>query len=97
MNQLTIDGDEYVYLIEQAKDGSYWAYFPDLPGCTSAAETEEELAGMAAEALGIYLRYYRDRNEPPPPRTHVGAGVAGVANEAAMRPEAELAAGANGR
>ena len=35
---------KYVYVIEQANDGSYSAYVPDLPGCTTSGESVEEIA-----------------------------------------------------
>ena len=92
MNQLEVEGDEYVYLIERADDGTLWAYFPDLPGTASCADTVEELVENAKEALGLYLDYYRGRNEPPPPRTHVGAGAA-----ASPTPAENLVAGAGRR
>ena len=31
----------YVYVIERAEDGSYWAYLPDLPGFTTTADSPD--------------------------------------------------------
>lgn len=64
---------EYVYVIEQAEDGTYWAYLPDLPGCTSAAETPEALERDIKEAVDLYLTYYREHGQPiPKPSARVG-------------------------
>ena len=68
---------EYVYVIEQAEDGTYWAYLPDLPGCTSAADTIQDLEPRIKEAVDLYLSHYRERGEPPPkPSARVGRVVA---------------------
>ena len=57
----------YVYVIERADDGSYWAYLPDLPGCTTSAESADEIDAKLREAVDLYLSYYRERGLPPPP------------------------------
>ena len=63
----------YAYVIERADDGGYWAYLPDLPGCTTTADTVEAVEAQLPEAVGLYLSYYRDRGLPPPkPTARVG-------------------------
>ncbi len=62
-------GQSYVYVIERAGDGSYWAYLPDLPGCTTTAETPEAIEPKLREAVALYLSYYHDRGQPAPPAT----------------------------
>ena len=63
----------YVYVIERAEDGSYWAYLPDLPGCATAADTPEQVVQQLPEAVDLYLSYFRDRGLPPPsPQARVG-------------------------
>ena len=63
----------YAYVIERAADGSYWAYLPDLPGCTTAADSVDQIEAQLPEAVDLYLSYYRDRGlPPPPPRARVG-------------------------
>jgi len=57
---------EYVYVVERAEDGEYWVYVPDLPGCATRAEQLEYVPKMIAEAVGLYLSYYRDRQLPLP-------------------------------
>jgi predicted RNase H-like HicB family nuclease len=63
----------YVYVMERAEDGSYWAYLPDLPGCTTTANSADEIEGKLHEAVELYLSYYRDRGLPTPaPVARVG-------------------------
>ncbi|HEX8324516.1 MAG TPA: type II toxin-antitoxin system HicB family antitoxin [Tepidisphaeraceae bacterium] len=63
----------YAYVIERAEDGAYWAYFPDLPGCTTSADTVEAVEARLREAVDLYLSYYHDRGtSPPPPQARVG-------------------------
>ena len=57
---------QYAYVIEQGKDGGYWAYLPDLPGCTTTSETLENIEKKLREAVELYLSYYRDKGEPVP-------------------------------
>jgi len=66
-------GKSYAYVIERAEDGSYWAYLPDLPGCTTSAESPEAIEPQLQEAVNLYLSYYRERGlAPPPPQARVG-------------------------
>ena len=44
----------YPAIVERAGDG-FSVYFPDLPGCTSAGETEQEAFLNAEEALAGHL------------------------------------------
>ena len=57
----------YVYVIERAEDGAYWAYLPDLPGCATSAESPEQVERQLHEAVELYLGYFRERGLPPPP------------------------------
>jgi predicted RNase H-like HicB family nuclease len=57
---------EYVYVVERAEDGEYWAYVPDMPGCATTAGQVEDIPKMIAEAVELYLSYYRDRQLPLP-------------------------------
>ena len=47
--------ESYVYVIERAEDGSYWAYLPDLPGRTTSAESADEIDAKLREAVDLYL------------------------------------------
>jgi len=57
----------YVYVIERAEDGSYWAYLPDLPGCAATGDSPEQVEQELHQAVELYLSYYKDRGLPPPP------------------------------
>jgi predicted RNase H-like HicB family nuclease len=64
------DEKSYVYVIERAEDGSYWAY---LPGCATCADLPEQVERQLPEAVELYLSYFRDRGLPPPaPQARVG-------------------------
>jgi predicted RNase H-like HicB family nuclease len=63
----------YAYVIEKADDGGFWAYLPDLPGCTTRGETMEEVEALLPEAVEMYLQYYRERGlSAPLPQSKVG-------------------------
>lgn len=63
----------YAYVIERAEDGAFWAYLPDLPGCTTTGESVEEVQGKLPEAVELYLSHYRERGlKAPLPQAHVG-------------------------
>jgi predicted RNase H-like HicB family nuclease len=48
--------EKYVAVIHKDEDTAYGAYFPDLPGCFAAGDTEDE----ALENLRVSLRMYAD-------------------------------------
>jgi len=56
---------KYVLIIERGED-VYWGYFPDLPGCTTAADSLDEIEGQAREALSLHLE---DDEEAPAARS----------------------------
>ena len=60
------EAKSYAYMIERAEDGNYWAYLPDLPGCTTTGESPEQVEQQLHEAVELYLSYYHDRGLPPP-------------------------------
>lgn len=61
---------KYVYVIEKASDGSYSAYVPDLPGCTTSGDSPEEVRRNIKDAVDSYIESLRENNEPvPPPST----------------------------
>jgi predicted RNase H-like HicB family nuclease len=57
---------KYVYVIEKAADGSYSAYVPDLPGCTTSGDTVEQVKSGIKDAVATYLDSLREHNEPIP-------------------------------
>ena len=60
---------KYTYVIEKASDGSYSAYVPDLPGCTTCGDSPEEVRQLIQEAVQLHIQSLRDHNEPVPPPT----------------------------
>ena len=57
---------DYVVVVEQAEDGSFSAYVPDLPGCVSCGDTEDEVRAMIQEAINLHLESLRKHGEPVP-------------------------------
>ena len=63
---------KYVYVIERADDGSFSAYVPDLPGCTTSGDSMSEVRANIKDAVQSYLESLRDHNEPvPAPRSMI--------------------------
>ncbi|MFM1573036.1 type II toxin-antitoxin system HicB family antitoxin [Helcococcus ovis] len=61
--------DKYVYpaIFDYADDGIS-IEFPDLPGCLSCADTDEEALYMAEDVLGLWmLNLEEDKEEIPEP------------------------------
>lgn len=55
----------YAIVIEHGPDGCS-AYSPDLPGCVAAAESEEELRRLMAEAIEFHIEGLRQDGLPVP-------------------------------
>ena len=65
-----MSGMQYTVVIEEADDGSFSVWVPDLPGCTSSGDTREEALANVAEAIAGHITTLRDHGEPvPPPRS----------------------------
>ena len=56
----------YVYIVEKAADGSYSAYVPDLPGCTSCADSIEDIQSTIKDAVDSYIDSLREHDNPVP-------------------------------
>ena len=67
--------DKYLVVIEQAADGSYSAYLPDVPGCVSCGDTLEEVKSMIQEALDFHIEGMRRAGLPIPAPTTTGEYV----------------------
>ena len=48
-------GEIYYPAVFHEDDKGYWVEFPDLPGCLTQGESEQEALDMAKDALGLYL------------------------------------------
>jgi len=56
----------YVAIFEQADDGGWGAYVPDLPGCVSWGPSREDAARNVRDAIETYIDGLRELNEPIP-------------------------------
>ncbi len=52
---------EYVVIYEQAEDGGWGAYLPDLPGVVALGGTRDEVADGIKEALAAYVEDLHQR------------------------------------
>jgi predicted RNase H-like HicB family nuclease len=66
---------EYVVIYEQADDGGWGAYIPDLPGVVALGSTRAQVAERIQEALSAYAEDLHQRGVPLPNPHHV-AGTA---------------------
>ncbi len=67
---------EYVVIYEQADDGGWGAYLPDLPGVVALGSTREQAAERIQEALKAYAEDLQERGETLPPPHHAAGTVA---------------------
>jgi predicted RNase H-like HicB family nuclease len=63
---------EYLVVIEQAEDGSFSAYVPDLPGCVTCGDSIEESKILIREAIQLHVESLRQHNEPVPSPSAIG-------------------------
>ncbi|HEX8066482.1 MAG TPA: type II toxin-antitoxin system HicB family antitoxin [Thermoleophilaceae bacterium] len=66
---------EYVVIYEQAEDGSWGAYLPDLPGVVALGGTRDEVADRIQEALTAYAEELRAAGRPLPDPLHASGVV----------------------
>jgi predicted RNase H-like HicB family nuclease len=66
---------EYMVIYEQAEDGGWGAYIPDLPGVVALGASQAEVTGLIQEALSAYADDLRLRGESLPVPHHA-AGTA---------------------
>lgn len=59
----------YAGIAEGDRESGYGLYFPDIDGCVTAADTLEQLAAMAREALSLHLEGMLEAGQPLPPAT----------------------------
>ncbi len=65
---------KYLVVYEKSKDG-YSAYVPDLPGCTSAGSTREEIESNIIEAINLYLETLKEDGQPIPESSSFGENL----------------------
>lgn len=59
-------------IAELGASGSFGLYFPDLPGCVTAADSLDELAANAREALQLHIEGMIEGGEAIPEPTPIG-------------------------
>lgn len=69
--------NEYVVIFEQADDGGWGAYLPDLPGVVALGSSREQVGTRIQEALDAYGRELRRLGRRLPEPAHT-AGTARV-------------------
>jgi len=67
---------EYVVIYEQAQDGGWGAYLPDLPGVVALGVSREQAAERIKEALSAYAEDLHHRGESLPAPHHATGTVA---------------------
>ena len=67
---------EYVVIYEEADDGAWGAYLPDLPGVVAMGSSRAEVAARLQEALSAYADDLRERGEQLPAPHHAAGTVA---------------------
>jgi len=67
---------EYVVIYEQANDGAWGAYIPDLPGVVALGETRTIVMERIQESLTAYVDDAHERGEPLPEPHHTAGTVA---------------------
>ncbi len=58
----------YLAVLEPARDGTWSAYVPDLPGCTSFGVTQEDVARNVREAVSGHIEVCATLGKPYPSR-----------------------------
>jgi len=67
---------EYVVIYEQADDGGWGAYLPDLPGVVAIGTTREEVIERIQEALSAYAEDLQQRGAALPKPHHTTGTIA---------------------
>lgn len=57
---------EYIVIFEQADDGGWGAYLPDLPGVVALGATREEVSDRIHVAVDAYAREMAELGKPLP-------------------------------
>lgn len=66
---MSADGP-FEVVLEPQPGGGYTVYAPDLPGCISEGQTEEEALVMIRDAMAAYLASRREHGWPVPEVLH---------------------------
>jgi predicted RNase H-like HicB family nuclease len=69
------EAQRYPILIEEAPDGGFGAWAPDLPGCVALGETVEEAEVGMREAIAFHIDGLREHGEPVPEPSFAEGGA----------------------
>jgi predicted RNase H-like HicB family nuclease len=67
---------EYVVIYEQAEDGGWGAYLPDIPGVVALGSSRDEVTTRMREALSAYVDDLRQRGLSLPAPHHAAGTIA---------------------
>lgn len=59
---------EYLAIYERNRDG-WWAYVPDLPGCTATGDARDEVEHNARDAVAAHIELLRSTGRVVPEPT----------------------------
>jgi predicted RNase H-like HicB family nuclease len=62
--------NEYVVIFEQAEDGGWGAYLPDLPGVVALGDSRAQVGERIQEALQAYAQEMRSLGKELPGPVH---------------------------
>ena len=61
---------KYIALVRKDEDTDFWVDVPDIPGCFSSGETEDEALASFQDAIEFHLEALKeDGATVPPPRS----------------------------
>lgn len=66
---------EYIVIYEQADDGGWGAYLPDLPGVVALGTTRDEAADRIREAMNAYVEQLRAEGRELPAPLHAAGTI----------------------
>ncbi len=72
------DPRRYAIVIEQADDGGFGAWAPDLPGCVALGDTIEETEHSMREAIAFHIEGLRLNGDPVPEPSGVAVAMVEV-------------------
>ena len=66
--------NDYMIVLEKGAR-NFSAYCPDIPGCIATGKTRAQTEKSMREALAFHIEFLREKGEPVPPPSSVGAIV----------------------
>ena len=74
-----MDPRKYLVILEHAEGSNYSAYVPDLPGCVSTGDTQQEVLENIRQAIALHLEGMIEDKLPIPEPTTQAEYVEAVA------------------